>query len=115
MLAWAGMKILGLLGVLLWLGTLLANAGGAEKARLDLELADEWSVPVFAAPSLCAESTEDAAKDLSGLAPGFVIPPSVVTISPRQSVVETPLMSANRQALRRLLVTWHLGQGPPVA
>lgn len=114
MLAWGAMKTLGLLGVLLWLGTLLASAGGAEKARIDCTFSNEWSVPEFAPPALSAAKAEDAAKkDVSGLVPDLAIPPAS---SPALSLIlieAFPFRSRGVASRCRLMVVWHLGRGPP--
>ena len=111
------MRILGLLGVLLWLGTLLANAGGAERLRLNPAVLDEWSASLLSGPALGTESADDAAKAKARIPSGFatdaVEPPAWLRASLFAVSVVSARPCATIDVRRPLPLSWHLAQGPP--
>lgn len=109
------MRILGLLGVWLWLGTLLANAGSAEAARIRLAVVEEWSAQAPAVPALVASKADVADKDAAAAHAGQALALSPwPNIFPAQLTPEdAEFFGAGARAFRRLLIAWHLGRGPP--
>lgn len=108
------MKFLGLMGVLLWLGTLLGMAGGAERMRVDFALLEKDTVGIDAPALLCATKYDADKKQFSDKlpVPGAEIAadaaPCICLSSDR---VERWADGANSAAAE----VWHLGQGPPRA
>ena len=111
------MKILGLLGVWLWLGTLLANAGGAEKTRIiHLAFAEDGDSQALAVSACAAARAGGVDDDLSNAAPDFAVLSSPQILPHRLAPEkEAAAPAIGMRTLRRLLVAWHLGQGPPRA
>ncbi len=107
------MKLLGLLGVLLWLGALLSNAGGADAARFAALSCEDDSSRAAGVLVLAATKADDTSKSPSGVAPDLDLPALAPVRAPFSATREVPPRGAGAQALRRLLVACHLGQAPP--
>lgn len=109
------MRILGLLGVLLWLGTLLANAGGADVPRFAVVLNDDGFCHAAPAAASAAAKADDGGKDLPGFTPDLAPLAFSDVFVPRLSALGVLPRGERTRAFRRLLVAWHLGRGPPPA
>ena len=108
------MRLLGLPGILLWLGTLLADAGSAERARVEIALADERSIQVLTASLWGDLQAADADYELSTYFTHFAVYPAADFRVPDFGLEWPAPRGAWRRASRHLLLTWHFGQGPPV-
>lgn len=106
------MKFLGLLGVLLWLGTFLANARGAEMARLQMAIAADWSVHVYADPAAGVVKADVVSGSFSGALSDIAAADSPLVLSPAGEVL-FELRGPGMWAARHMLVAWHPGRGPP--
>ncbi len=105
------MKLLGLLGVWLWLGTLLADAGGGGKARFQVAVADDASAHETMAAVSAASKAEAADADFPTT--GFVPPVHLSAgVFPPPTLAGEAWFSLGAIP-RRFRVAWHFGQGPP--
>lgn len=106
------MKFLGLMGVLLWLGTLFGIADGAERTRLDLTPLEKDRVGIEV-PALCGATKCDADnKPLAGKIPAKdaeIIARNSLCFCRSACLVALPV----RRAVSASVETWHLGRGPP--
>lgn len=108
------MKFLGLMGVLLWLGTLLGLAGGEERTRVDLAVLEKDTVGIGAPPFLGATKCDAEKKHFVEKAP-LAGAEMVAHVSPRLRVLPGRVGSSVRVARSAPLEAWRLGQGPPQA
>ena len=107
------MKILGILGVCLWLGSLLASAGAVEKTRVHLALVEEWTeqTRVTAAEPVPGAEVADSDSENAPLDFSLLLSPAIF---PARLVSEgVAYAGADLRTSRHVLTSWHLGQGPP--
>lgn len=105
------MKLLGLLGVWLWLGTLLADAGSAGKARYQVAVAEDASSHEITAAVSAASKAEAADADFSTT--GFVPPVHLSSgVFSRSTLAGGARLSLGAIPYR-FWIAWHFGQGPP--
>lgn len=108
------MRFLGLMGVLLWLGTLFGVAGGAERERGDFVLLDKDTVGIDIPALLCAAKCDADKKQCSDKLPmpGAEI---VADAAPRVCLSVGRVALPADDATSAAVEFWHLGQGPPRA
>lgn len=108
------MMFLGLMGLLLWLGTLLGLAGGAEVARVECAFLEKGgagiSAPAFASPAKC-DSDKKHFVDNIPLSGAEII----ATAAPWLCVLRGRLAPSALGSPSTTRESWHLGQGPPRA